>query len=167
MIETNHTRIAKKLEKRGWEKRYIARTLHILKGAEKIKHPKIKKLDKSMFTLFIVLFTVCSTIIFVAAIPVFVGAPSLSIFVISCMGICLGLFSDYLLRHMDIDHRHYSFALFFLPLLTLGLLMLTLNITKSVVQDIGIFVTINPLLIIVFYTLSYSLPHMLHKLTKI
>jgi len=167
MIETNHKKIHQKLVKKGWDSRYIKKTLHILKNSHKYKHPHIKKLDKMMYWIFIIVMIITNIIVFLGIIPILIEAPNwLSYISIGVLGLCLGGFIDYVLRHIDIDHRHYISALIILPIIGMVSLIIILNFTKEIIQEIGFYITINPVLLLTIFILSYCIPHIIFKLTE-
>ena len=159
MINTNHKKLTEKLKKKGWSKHYIAKTSHILK-----KH---KKSDNLTFWTLIILMILGSGIVFIGITPVLIKAPSWLFFlIIFVLGLCLGFFIDHIIRHLDIDHRHYVFVGLFMPLVLTALLFLLLNYVKEIVKQLGLFISINPLAVILIYMAGYSLPHIIYKINE-
>jgi len=88
MIDTNHKKIAHKLKKRGWDKKSISHSVKILKKAEKKKSKHIKKLDKSVYWIFLFLIILVNAMIFLGLIPVFILSPEwFSVLIMGIFGV--------------------------------------------------------------------------------
>jgi hypothetical protein len=167
MIETNKHKIHHKLKKKKWDKPFISKTLHILKNAEKHKHPHFKKIDKIIYWIFIAVMIICNILVFVGITPIMINnSQIISYSTILIVGLCLGFFIDYVLRHMDIDYRHYLFSGIFIPLVSMTFLIFYLDYVKSQIKEVGWFISINIILFVIIYTIGYSIPHFIYKITE-
>ena len=164
MIETNHNKIHRSIKKKGWDKQYISKTISILKK----KHPHHKKQNILLFWFSVLLMIFTSTIVFVGVMPVIIKTPFwLTYFVILILGLCIGWFMDHVLRHIEMTHKHYVFTGLFIPVCLGIILFIILEFVKSIVKDIGIFISINPLLLLMLYIIGYSIPHLMYLLNEL
>jgi uncharacterized membrane protein len=167
MISTNHKKITHKLRKRGWKEQHIARTLDILENAEKKKQPLVRVLDNLLYWLALFLVLAVNIVIFIGILPVIVEVPQwLVILIVSVMGLCFGFFMDIILRDINLTRKHYVFAGFLISLIAIATVFVVMEIAKYIAREIGIIIKTNPLLMVFFYILGFSLPHMLFKIKE-
>jgi hypothetical protein len=157
MIEGNHARLQAKLKKRGWDTHYVRKTVQMLKGRK--AHP----LDRHMFWIYLVVFEICTLIVFFGTLPMLALLPNLySIAAISLLGMSLGFLSEHIFLHYELDKKHYS-SLVVLLVANIFIYLFIFNSTKLLLVRYGLFIDANPLAMISFYTLGYLLPHIFHK----
>ncbi|MBN2367936.1 hypothetical protein JXC34_02880 [Candidatus Woesearchaeota archaeon] len=167
MINTNHRHIAETLKQKGWEDSHISKTIAILKKAEENKHPNLVLLDQSLFVVSLVLVVIMNILIFTGILPLIIELPLwLVILCVSLLGLCFGFFMDHALRHMDLYKHHYVLAGLILSVSSAAIMFLVLQIAQGVLNQSGIYIKTNPILLIMAYVISFSLPHFTYKIKE-
>ncbi len=167
MIETNHKKIAHKLKKRGWDKESISHSVKVLKKAEKNKPEHIKKLDKSIYWIFIVLIIVGNAMIFFGLVPIFIFFPDwISAIIMALLGVCVGFFIDILIRHHDFNHHHYLSAVISITTAAVASLFIIFSLINSIISAKNWYITTNPIILLTPYIMGNIIPHILFKASE-
>ena len=143
MIETNHKKIANNLKKKGWDKQTISHSVKILKNAHKTKPKHFKKLDDLFYFLFLFLIILANVLIFIGVLPVLIMLPGwFSGIILGILGLCVGVFIDIIIRHHDLKHKHYFFAIFFVTLLAVFSIVSIFTIVKPIIATKNLYITL-------------------------
>jgi len=162
-----HHKIRHKLKKKGWEKHYVDKTLHILKKAEKKKPKHIKRLDNLLHLILLGVILLGTVIIMFAILPILINLPGWLIgLVVFILGLSFGFFVDNELRDTELSHKHYILSGILISGIATGALFLALDFAKGKLKELGIFVSVNPLLILFSYFVGFSLPHIFYKIKE-
>ncbi len=160
--------IAKKLEKKGWEKKHIAKTLHILKKAEDKKHLYVKFLDKFLFWFVLFLIILGNVIIFIALLPIIIEvSQAYTLFVFTVVGFAFGALIDNIIKEMELTKKHYFLAGILIALMATLSMFFVITLAEIFLKEFGIFIKINPLLSTFIYIIAFTLPHVLYKIKEI
>jgi hypothetical protein len=167
MISTDHKKISHKLKKRGWNSHYISKTIDIMKKAEKKRKTNIKVLDAIIYWTILIFVLVGNMIILVGVVPVIIEMPQfVVVLVLSLVGICFGFIIDTLIREINLSTQHYLFAGFLIPVIATINMLYVIEISKIIAGKIGIIIKLNPLLVVFFYILFFSIPHIIYKIKE-
>ena len=134
-------------------------------ASRKDKLPLVKMLDRLLFWLALFLAIAANIIVLVGVSPLIIRMPLW--FVLLCfsvIGLCCGFFIDNILRDIDLTARHYAAFGLIMPLIATLTILFTFDQINSAVREIGFIVKINPLLVLLVYIISFSLPHIAFRL---
>jgi hypothetical protein len=167
MIKTDHKRITHALKKRGWQKKHIDKVAQIMKKGEKNKPKGIKILDGLIYWIILVFVLLGNMIVLAGSLPIILEMPEwVLIIVLSIIGLGFGFLVDTLIRDINMSIGNYLFAGFLIPVIATINMLFILEIAKIVAKMIGIIIKMNPLLVVFFYIVSFSLPHVLYKINE-
>jgi hypothetical protein len=103
MIEGNHARLQAKLKKEVG----IRITSGRRSRCSKVGKPIL--LTGTCFWIYLVVFEICTLIVFFGTLPMLALLPNLySIAAISLLGMSLGFLSEHIFLHYELDKKHYS-----------------------------------------------------------
>ena len=83
--------------------------------------------------------------------------------ILGILGLCVGVFIDIIIRHHDLKHKHYFFAIFFVTLLAVFSIVSIFTIVKPIIATKNLYITENPIFLLTFYIVGNIIPHIMWK----
>lgn len=161
MISSDHKKISHRLKKKGWEKKYIAKTVEI------IKTPRNLRLDAVMLWVVLVLSLLGNMIMLGGILPVIISMPQMFVlFILSVIGVSFGYLIDSLIREINLSVGHYLLAGLLIPVIATINMLFIIQIARVIAVKIGIIIKTNPLLAVFIYLVFFSMPHFIYKIKE-
>jgi hypothetical protein len=158
MIRTEHKKIAKALEKKGWKKEHISKIKEIMdKGEAKSEVRKGKQQMHLMLILFVMIGN--ALILFSLTPLMIVRPPWIYLSFIGLFAIIFGYFVDRLISEIRIALHHYIISTILIAGITAGCLFLSFQYAKKLAVSFELELVINLVALIIFYLFFFYLPH--------
>jgi hypothetical protein len=158
MIRTEHKKIAKALEKKGWKKSHISRIKEIIEKGE--AKSEVKKGKQQMYFTLLAFIMLGNAIILFAMTPLMIVRPSwLYLAFIGFFALIFGYFVDRLISEIQIALHHYIISTVLISGLTTVCLFFSFQVAKKLAVVFELDLLINLLALIVFYLFFFYLPH--------
>jgi hypothetical protein len=161
--------LREKLEKKGWSKEEIDKTLRILEKAEESKRPALAMLDKLVYWVALLLAIGGNLIISVVLIPLLLTIQSAVAlyFIIFILAIAFGLLFSLLLGDIgSISRQRLVVAGVFIPVVAIINIFIVVYISNFISQRFEEFTLHNPYLVSIIYVASFSLPYIIQKIKR-
>lgn len=158
MITTDHKKIEHRLKKKGWDKKYISKTLEI------IKKPHVNLLDAILMWVILIIALTGNMILLAGILPIMISMPQLFVlFILAVIGVCFGYLIDGLIHEINLSLGHYLVAGLLIPTIATINMLFTIQIARLVATKIGIIIETNPLLAVFVYLVFFSMPHFVYR----
>lgn len=157
--------IKTKLMKKGWRKSDINKTVKIIEKAKKSKHPKIKMLDKQVFSFSLILAIMGNFIISISLIPVLLVLNSILLYVIIViMALTFGLLFELLIRSIEhLETKHHILLGVIIPIVAVINFVNMVIFSNKIEKILNIQNPQNPYLVAVIYAVSFILPYAVYQ----
>ncbi len=158
-------RLAKRLEKRGWEKEEIAKALGIINNAKKTKTSENLFLEKRMYWILLAIIVTANFAISIALIPILMALKGAFLyFVIVVLGIVFGLLFELVIRSIEhLKDKHHLILAVAIPAVALINLFVISKISNRFESAFGIKNVHNPLIVALVYSFSFILPYIVYR----
>ena len=157
--------LVERLEKRGWKKRDIAKTLSIIKKAKQNKGKDIIFLEKIIYWILLMLVISANFAISVALVPILIALKGMLLYsVIIILGLIFGLLFELVIRSIEhLEKHHHLFLAFLIPLIALANVFVVSNISNNLTTILGLTNLHNSLVIAIVYSVSFVLPYIIYR----
>jgi len=161
-------KVAEKLRKKGWDEDYIAKTISIMKDAEKNKSENVIKFEKILFWTALFLTIIGNQIVLIAIFMVIMSfSLSFVLLITSAVAVCFGAFLDSVFKEIDlINARHFFIAGVAIPIIGLSIVFFSIASVQTIFRARNVYITHNILLLATIYLITFSLPHFLYNLVE-
>ncbi len=159
--------LREKLEKKGWSKEEIDKTLRILEKAEEKKRPAMLILDKLVYWVALLLAIGGNFVISVVLIPLLLTIQSATAlyFIIFILAIAFGLLFSLLLGDIGtLNKQRMVVAGVFIPVIAIINIFVVVYIANFISQRFEEFTLHNPYMVSIIYVISFSLPYLIQKI---
>lgn len=154
-----------RLEKKGWSRKDIIKTVETIKNTKKNKPRDIVFIERRIFWILLVVITAANFAVSVALLPLLValkGAPLYVVIII--LGVILGLVFELVIRSMEhLEKQHHLFLAFLIPIVAMLNVFAISRISNSLVRSLGFANSHNPLIVSLLYSSSFALPYLISR----
>lgn len=156
--------LAKRLKKKGWEKKEISRAVDIIHNAKQLKTSESRFLDKKIYWILLIVVLVANFAISIALIPVLMALEGVQLFfIIIILGIVFGLLFELVIRSIEhLEKKHHLLLLLLIPLIALANLFIMTRISNNAMAKLGLANTHNPFIVSAVYAVSFVIPYMIY-----
>jgi hypothetical protein len=139
----------------------ISRARHLLKLAEKNKHPHIRYVEKGMFWFTLATGGIGSGILALASIPILVAAkPAPAALVVLVFGVLLGSLIAYISKNMHwLERHHHLSMMFIIPVFALFVFFITTSWVNDISARAGLSSLHDPVLVGLSFALGFIAPY--------
>ena len=157
--------LLKRLEKRGWNKKDISKTVEIIHNAKRLKTPEAVFLQKRIDWILLVIIIVANFAISIALIPILMTLSGITLyFIIVILGIVFGLLFELLIRSIEhFEKKHHIFLAILIPLIALANVFITSKISNDLTKILQLTNFNNPIIIAFVYAVSFVLPYIVYR----
>ena len=157
--------LIKRLEKRGWNNKEIAKAVTIIQNAKIHKTRENLFLEKRVYWILLAVIIAGNFAISVALIPLLLALSGVILyFLIIVLGISFGLLFELVIRTVEhFEKKHHLILAVFIPLIALGSAFLIANISNDIISKFNLKNTHEAALIGIVYALSFILPYILYR----
>ena len=157
--------LIKRLEKRGWSKKDISKTVKIIHNAKQLKTPETRFLEKRIDWILLVIIIVANLAISIALIPILMALEGMLLyFIIITLGIIFGLLFELVIRGIEhLEKKHHIFLVILIPLIALSNVFIISKISNNLTRTLQLTNFHNPIIIALFYAISFVLPYIVYR----
>ena len=157
--------LIKRLEKKGWSKKEISKTVEIIHNAKRLKTPETRFLEKRVYWILLIVIIAANFAISVALIPVLMALRGMVLYIIILiMGIAFGLLFELVIRSIEhLEKRHHIFLAVLIPVVALVNILVISNFSNGLTKILNLKNIHNSLGISVIYTASFVLPYLIYR----
>ena len=157
--------LVNRLEKRGWGKKEIIKTLEIIRSAKLNKGKETIFLEKRIYWILLVITIVANFAISVALMPILMSLKGMFLyFIIIVLGIVFGLLFELVIRSIEhLEKRHHQLLVIFIPLIALANIWIISNISNNLAKTLNLTNMHNPIIISIIYAVSFVLPYIIYR----
>ncbi len=152
-----HPKQQKRLSKKGWSKKEIDHSVHLLKNAKQ-KHLPIKRdLHHLGFSLLLLVLFFGSIILTVYSVPLLLNFTSQYVYLIAVIiGLIAGLFFTFIINEIEfLDKKHHIILLLFLLMLILINAIIMLGISNRLQKKLNYDLDVVVLVFAAFFLVPY------------
>ncbi|HLC50551.1 MAG TPA: hypothetical protein VJI97_03935 [Candidatus Nanoarchaeia archaeon] len=157
--------LAKRLEKKGWNKKEISKALGIIKNAKENKSDHTIFLEKRVYWILLVIIVTANFAISIALLPLLIVLRDYLLYsIIIIMGLIFGLVFELVIRSIEhLQRRHHVFLAFLIPSAALISAFIISKISNDIVAKFGLSNYHIPFLIAFIYALAFVAPYILYR----
>lgn len=158
-----------RLAEKGWSKKEIKKTAHIIEKSEIKKSKKVMFLDKYVYLISLFVGIIGNLIISIALIPFLLALESFQLYlVIVVLGMSFGLFFEILIRDIEnLEAKHHITAGIVIPCLALVNMYIITLFSYNISSIAGIRKIMHiPMLIGFVYAVSFIAPYVFYRFLK-
>ena len=157
--------LIKRLEKRGWSKKDISKTVEIIHNAKQLKTQETRFLEKRIYWILLIVIIAANFAISVALIPVLMALSGMVVYIIILMlGIVFGLLFELVIRSIEhLEKRHYLSLAVLIPLIALANVFIISKISNSLSAALQLTNFHNSIIIALVYAVSFVLPYIVYR----
>ncbi len=158
--------LREKLEKKGWSKQEIDKTLNILEKADKDKRPALLALDKLVYWIALLLAIGGNLVISVVLIPIMLTMPPVALYLtITVLAIAFGMLFNLILVDVgELKKDRVVVAGVFIPAIAIINIYVVVNIANYISKSFELDLIQNPFIVSFIYVISFSLPYTIQKI---
>jgi len=159
--------LRERLEKKGWSKEEIDKTLRILEKAEENKRPALLMLDKLVYWIALMLAVGGNFVISVVLTPLLLTIKSAVAlyFIIFILAVAFGLLFGLLIGDIGtLNKQRMVVAGIFIPVIAIINIFVVVYIANFISQRFEEFTLHNPYAVSVIYVISFSLPYIIQRI---
>jgi len=158
--------LREKLEKKGWSKQEIDKTLNILEKADKDKRPALLALDKLVYWVALLLAIGGNFVISVVLIPIMLTMPPGALYLtITVLAIAFGMLFNLILVDVgELKKDRAVVAGVFIPAIAIINIYVVVNIANYISKSFELELIQNPFIVSFIYVVSFSLPYIIQKI---
>ena len=157
--------LVERLEKRGWSKKDIIKTVGIIRNAKKNKPSDIRFLEKRIYWILLFVIIAANFAISIALIPVLVALKGMFLyFIIIIIGMVFGLLFELVIRSIDhLEKKHHLILAILIPLIAIVNIFVMSNISNYFIKILSLTNLHNSAVIAVVYSASFVLPYIIYR----
>ena len=157
--------LIKRLEKRGWGKREIAKAIKIIQKAKQSKPEHVKFLDKRIYWVLLIIVIVANFAISIALLPILIALKGFFLyFVIIVLGAIFGLLFELVIRSIErLEKKHHLLLAVLIPLIALVSILIISKISNDLISMLGLENPHNTMLIGLVYAASFVMPYIIYR----
>lgn len=154
-----------RLEKRGWSRKDILKTIDIIKNAKKNKAKDIVFIERRIFWILLVLIIAANFAVSVALLPLLIALSGILLYAaIIVFGIIFGLLFELVIRSMEhLEKQHHLFLAVLIPVVAVLNIFIISNTSNRLARTLNLTNIHNPLIISVIYAVSFVLPYIIYR----
>ena len=157
--------LIKRLEKKGWSKKDISKTVEIIHNAKQLKTQETRFLEKRIYWILLIVIIAANFAISVALIPVLMALSGMVVYIIILMlGIVFGLLFELVIRSIEhLEKKHHIFLAILIPLIALANIFIISKISNSLSAALQLTNFHNSIIIALVYAVSFVLPYIVYR----
>ena len=157
--------LIKRLEKRGWKNKEIAKAGSIVENANVHKTKENLFLEKRVFWILLAVIIVGNFAISVALVPLLLALKGIALyFLIIVLGISFGMLYELVIRTIEhLEKRHHLFLAAMIPLVALGSAFLISREANELVLKFKLNNIHEPAMIGLAYSVSFVLTYIIYR----
>ena len=157
--------LIKRLEKRGWKKREIIKTVDIIKNAKKNKPRDVIFIEKRIYWILLVMVIVANFAISIALIPVLIALSGFILyFVLVVLGFVFGLLFELVIRSIEhLEDKHHFLLAILIPLIALANIFFISRISNNLIKTLSLTNFHNSVIIAAVYAVAFVLPYVIYR----
>ena len=161
----NMRNLVDRLEKRGWSRKEIIKTIEIIKNAKKSKPRDISFIEKRIFWILLILIIAANFAVSVALLPLLIALKGLLLYsAIIILGIIFGLLFELVIRSMEhLEKGHHLFLAALIPAVALVNVFVISNLSNDLARALNLVNIHNPIPISLVYAISFILPYIVYR----
>lgn len=154
-----------RLEKKGWSRKDIIRTVESIKNAKKNKPRDIIFIERRIFWILLIIIIASNFAVSVALLPLLVALRgALLYFAIIILGLFFGLLFELVIRSMEhLEKHHHLFLAFLIPLAALANIFIISTVSNNLARELNLANIHNPIMISIAYSVSFVLPYIVYR----
>jgi hypothetical protein len=158
--------LRERLEKKGWTREDIDKTISILETAEENKKPARLLFDKFVYWLALIVSIAGNFVISIVLIPVLITLKSTLLYaVIAILGLVFGFLFSLLMGDIgELDKRHNVISGIFIPTIAVINMFVFVNLSNYLSKLMIIENKQNPVLVSIIYVFFFSAPYLYGKI---
>ena len=157
--------LIKRLEKKGWNKKEIIKTVGIIRNAKQNKTKENLFLEKRIYWILLAVIVTANFAISVALIPILMALNGMPLyFTIILLGIIFGLFFELVIRSIEhLERKHHLFLAVLIPLTALANAFAISNTSNNLSKTLNLTNMHNSMAIALAYASSFVLPFIVYR----
>ncbi|HLG23366.1 MAG TPA: hypothetical protein VI564_00375 [Candidatus Nanoarchaeia archaeon] len=157
--------LVKRLEKKGWENKDIAKAVGIISNAKSEKTKENSFLQERMYIMLLLLITAANFIISAALIPIFMALSGIFLYVtIIVVGAGFGFLFELVIRGMEhLERRHHIILAFVIPIVSLVNAFIISRISNEIMRVLGLKNLHEPMLVSMVYSVAFVMPYFFYR----
>jgi|SRR3989338_1613832 len=154
-------KLVRKLEKKGWNKKDISKTVGIIKKAKLGKTAGNLFLQKRVYWTLLLVVVVVNFALSAAIVPLLVALSGVFLyFVIMVAGLAFGLLLELAIRSIEhLEKKHHLALAFFIPLVAAISAFIMSNLSNNVAESLKLDNINSPYMIAATYAFALILPY--------
>ena len=154
-----------RLEKKGWSRKDIIRTVETIKNAKKKQPKDIIFIERRIFWILLITIIAANFAVSVALLPLLVALKGALLYIIIIiLGIIFGLLFELVIRSMEhLGRQHHIFLAFLIPIIALMNIFIMSRISNRLAQSLGLANAHNPVVMSIVYSASFALPYIISR----
>ncbi len=157
--------LAKRLEKRGWSKKEISKSIEIIHNTKQFKPERIKFLEKKIFLVLLMLIIAGNFAIAVALIPILLVVRGLALYLIlAVMGLFFGLLFELVIRSIEyFERKHHIILVILIPIISLAIVYVISKTSNSFTKSLNLNNFHDPVIVALVYAVSFVMPYLVYR----
>lgn len=157
--------LIKRLEKRGWKKREIIKTVDIIKNAKKNKPKDAVFIEKRIYWILLVMIIAANFAISIALLPVLIALRGFILyFVLVALGIAFGFLFELVIRSIEnLEDKHHFLLAILIPLTALANVLFISRISNNLIKTLSLTNFHNSVIIAAVYAVAFVLPYIVYR----
>jgi len=157
--------LVKRLEKRGWNKREIAKAVGIIKNAKQNKNKENLFLEKRVYFVLLAIILTANFAVSIALVPVLIALNGIFLyFMLAVLGITFGLLFELVIRSMEhLERKHHMALAVLIPATALVNIFLISVFSNNIGEELGLKNFNEPVAVALVYSISFVLPYIIYR----
>ena len=157
--------LIKRLEKRGWSKKDISKTVDIIHNSKQLKTVETRFLEKRIYWILLVIIIFANFAVSIALIPILMVLSGFLLYLmIITIGIVFGLLFELVIRSIEhLEKKHHLFLAILIPSTALANIFVIARISNYLNRTLNLINFNNPVIIAIAYAASFVLPYLVYR----
>ncbi|MBI3035954.1 hypothetical protein HYY71_06550 [Candidatus Woesearchaeota archaeon] len=157
--------LVNRLEKRGWGKKDIIKTIGIIKDVKQSKAKEDLFLEKRVYWILLAVIITANFAISVALMPILMALNGAFLyFVVIILGIVFGLLFELAIRSIEhLEKKHHLFLAVLIPLIALINAFVISNISNNLAKTLNLANVHNSIVVALVYAISFVSPYIVYR----
>lgn len=153
--------LADRLEKKGWKRKEIIKTLGIIKNAKKNKPEGTAFIERRIFWILLLLIIAANFSVSVALLPLLIALKGYLLYAaVILLGLVFGFLFELVIRGMEhLEKHHHLFLAFLMLAVSLANIFAISHISNNLSRNLNLANVHNPIAISIIYAVSFAMPY--------
>lgn len=154
-----------RLEKRGWSRKDIIKTVEIIKNAKKSKSKDIIFIEKRIFWILLALIIAANFAVSIAVIPILIALKGMILYsALIILGVVFGMLFELVIRSIEhLEKKHHVFLAFLIPMAALANVFVIAKVSNSLSRTLNLTNVQDSMIIAIVYAASFVLPYIVYR----